>query len=123
MGLAVGQDGKSVLSVDTPEGTHFQGHFEAPGFADSARAFKRVISIDQEGQEGQPVAKTGTTLTHGGWNTVTLDRVDGSSTPFTAGHGKIIAGTDSLPSYGSIFHVTQTNAQGGEWVDITPPHA
>jgi hypothetical protein len=119
MKLSVDQDGKAQLDIASPS-TQYAAHFDAPGFANVQRQFKRVISIDQTGNENQPVQPTKSTLRGGGWNSVALVRTDGSTQAMVPGHGTLIGGSDQLGRYSDIFKPSNVNTMGGEWISITP---
>ncbi len=129
MNLNVDDKGKAVLAITSQVGSSphdkpgpsFAAHFDAPGFADASRQFKRAISIDLEHNEGKVPAKTGSTLSNGGWNSVLLTKFDDTTTPLTPAHGELYAGSSQLKGYSHIFNISNVNAMGGEWVSITPP--
>jgi hypothetical protein len=124
MAFQVGADGKAALTVDSSHGVSFAVHFDAQGFAGQARSFKRAISIDQVGGEARrKVAPTASTLTQGGWSSVMLKKVLGDPVPLTPAQGHAVAGSDTRPQFESIYKVSSNSPNGGELLDILPPHS
>jgi hypothetical protein len=131
MTLRARGDGTMRLDIRTTGGTgrHFTTVFQQDGFdAKTSRSFKRAVSIDQfrivngarQGNEGQDVQPTGTKVHGAQWSEVTL--LDAQGATYLGGSNcQEAAGPDTMKDYANIFSII-LGENGGETLDITPPH-
>ncbi|MCK6547915.1 hypothetical protein L6R52_18835 [Myxococcota bacterium] len=134
--MSIQVTGKNALKmvIRTEDGTtSYSTPIHQRGFGGAkGQSFKRIMSIDQftvkpngerTGLEGSDVLPTHTTLKGGAFDRAELTVATKSGTKTVPMRGRSfveVRGGDTSGRYGSIFHVTGTNARGGERLDITP---
>ena len=120
MALRVKSDGAMRLDIRSDTGRAFKTAFAQDGFtAQEPRSLKRIVAIDQSGNEGLDVQPTRTQVVGARW--LSVDLLRGHDVAALAGDEcQEVVGGDTAADYTDIFDITGL-PEGGEALAIRPP--